>query len=236
MSILNNLFGGGNKNNPNDAANKYIDQIPGEAHNTYDPYINQGKESGQNAHDAFEEMMKDPQGFINKIMGGYNESDQYKYQKEKLGTAMSNTAAAGGIAGTPLDQQNQGEAIQKLLSADQQQWLQNVLGRYDTGLTGEQGEATRGYDASGKLNDITTSNLNQKGTNAFNDAQQKNSDKSALISALVKALGGAAGGAFGGPAGAAGGAGIADWLSKIFGGGEAGPTSGTTNAPWSNPG
>lgn len=227
MSILSELFGGGKK--PMDAANQYLDKIPGEAHNTYDDYINQGKESGGNAHQAFEDMMKDPQGFINKIMGGYQESDQYKYQKDKLGTAMSNTAAAGGIAGTPLDQMNQGENLQKLLSADQQEWLQNVLGRYDTGLKGESDEATRGYDASGKLNDLITGGLNQQGGLAFNNAQQKNSDKSAFISALMKALGAGAGFAFGGPAGAAVGGGL-------FGGGTAGPMSGTTTPPWSNPG
>ncbi len=229
MSILSKLFSGGG--DPAAAASKYTDQIPGEAHKAYDDYITGGKESGGNAHQAFEDMMKDPQGFINKIMGGYQESDAYKYNKEKLGTAMSNTAAAGGIAGTPLDQMNQGENLQKLLSADQQQWLQNVLGRYDTGLKGEEDEATRGYDATGKLNDVIGSNLNQQGTMAFNSAQQKTQQRNAMISALMKAIGAAGGFALGGPAGAAAGYGAGGWL-----GGEAGPMSGTNNAPWSNPG
>lgn len=217
MSILSKLFGGGG-GNPMDAANQYLDKIPGEAHNTYDDYINQGKESGKNAHDAFEEMMKDPQAFLDKLTSGYKESDSYKYQAGKIGNAMSNTAAAGGIAGTPLDQANQGEVLQGLLSADQQQYLQNVLGRYDLGLKGEQDEATRGYDSSGKLNDIISGGLNQQGGLAFNDAQQKNKQQQEFMSFLTKALGAGAGALFGGPAGAGIGWKVGGGAGNLFGG------------------
>lgn len=203
MNILDSIFGGGS--NASDAANQYLNQIPGEAHNAYDPYINQGKESGTNIHAAFEQLMKDPQGFINNIMNGYKESDAYKYQSDKLGKSLSNTAASGGIAGTPLDQMNQGEQLQGLLSADQQQWLQNVLGRFDLGLQGEQNEATQGYDATKNLNDIISGSLNQQGGLAFNNAQQNNSNQNAFIKFLTKALGTGAGFAFGGPAGAVAG-------------------------------
>lgn len=233
MSILSNAFGGGNNGQVNamGAANQYLNQIPGKAHGAYDPYITQGKESGVNAHSAYEAMMKDPQAFINNLMSGYKTSDAYNYQSGKLGSAMSNTAAAGGIAGTPLDQMNQGEALQGLLSADQQQYLQNALGAYNRGLGGEEGEATRGYNATGSLNDIETGALNQQGGLAFNNAQQQNKNKNEMFQQVLKLImagGGAALGSFGGPAGAAAGWGI--------GSGLAGPMSGTTNAPWSNPG
>lgn len=193
MSILSKLFGGGKSqsSNPMNAANQYLNQIPTQAHETYDPFVQQGQESGANAHQAFDEMMKDPQSFINKIMGGYKESDAYKYQSDKLGRAMSNTAAAGGIAGTPLDQMNQTEALQQLLSGDQQQWLQNVLGRYDTGLTGEQNEATRGYDASQKINDLISGTHASQAGLAFNAAQQKDTQRNQFIQLLAQILGGA---------------------------------------------
>lgn len=217
MSILSEIFGG---KNPQREANKYYNQIPGVGHQAYDPYISQGQQSGANAHKQFEEMMNDPQGFINKIMQGYKESDAYKFKSGELGKSMSNTAAAGGIAGTPLDRMNQAEGIQGLLSEDMQQWLSNVLGRYDTGLQGEEGEATRGYDASGKLTDILGGVLNKQGDQAFSGAQQSNSNRNAMIKALMTALGGAAGGPFGAAAGM----------------GLAGPMSGSSFAPWQNPG
>jgi hypothetical protein len=144
-------------------------------------------------------------------MEGYKPSEGYQFQKEQLTKELGNTAAAGGIAGTPQDQMNQGEGIQKLLSGDMQQFLKNVLGVFDTGLEGEEGVASRGYDASGKLTDALGSALNQQGGLAFQDAQQKNKNKNDMWSMFGKALGAGAGGFFGGVPGAAVG-------SKIFGG------------------
>ncbi len=210
MSILDKLFGGGNKPNPMDEANKYLSQIPRQSHETYDPYITQGKASGTNLHNHYEELMNDPQGFINKIMSGYKPSESYQFQKSELQDALGNTAAVGGYAGTPLDQRNQGEQIQKLLSGDQQQWLSNILGVYNKGVSGEEGESERGYNASKGLNDDIGGSLNQQGGLAFNQAQQKNKDKQAMIRALMKALGLGAGFAYGGPSGAATGSEIAN--------------------------
>jgi len=234
MSILGNLFGSGNQRSPQDAANKYLNQIPGVGHDAYDPYINQGRESGANAHSQYESMINDPQGFINNILNGYKESEGYQYQKGQLEKSLSNTAAAGGIRGTPQDQLNQGEGVQKLLSADQQQWLTNVLGRYDKGLGGEEVEAERGYNASGNLADILGGNLNQQGEIAFNDQQQKNKSRSDTINALIKAFGTAGGFLVGGPAGAAAGGGLADLFSHN--GRDAGPMDGSSYKPWHNPG
>ena len=208
MSMLSKLFGGGGGGNPMDAANQYLNQIPGVAHQGYDDYINQGKDASGKTKSAYEDMMNDPTGFINKIMEQYKESEGYGYAKDKLTKEMSNTSAAGGIAGTPYDQINQAEGVQGLLSKDMQQFLENALGRYDKGLSGEEGIADRGYDASGKLTDALGGALNQQGGLAFNDAQQKNKNKNDLWSMFGKALGAGAGFAFGGVPGAAVGSGI----------------------------
>lgn len=193
MSILDRIFG--HRSDPSQAANQYLNQIPGVAHQGYDDYINQGKDAGGRTKSAYEDMINDPTGFINNILKGYKPSEGYQYQKEQVGKSLSNTAAAGGIAGTPLDQQNQGQAVQQLLSGDMQQFLQNVLGRYDTGLKGEQGIANQGFQASGQLTDALGGALNQQGGLAFQGAQQHNSDRNGIIQALIKALGQGAGSA-----------------------------------------
>ena len=207
MSMLNKLFGGGGKN-PMDAANQYLNQIPGVAHQGYDDYINQGKDASGKTKSQYEDMMNDPTGFINKIMEQYKESEGYGFAKDRLTKEMGNTAAMGGIAGTPMDQMNQAEGVQGLLSKDMQQFLENALGRYDKGLAGEEGIADRGYDASGKLTDALGGALNQQGGLAFNDAQQKNKNKNDMWSMFGKALGGGAGFALGGLPGATFGAGL----------------------------
>lgn len=207
MSMLSKLFGGGGAN-PMDAANQYLNQIPGVAHQGYDDYINAGKDASGKTKSAYESMMEDPTGFINNIMSQYKESEGYGFAKDRLTKEMSNTSAAGGIAGTPYDQMNQAEGVQGLLSKDMQQFLENALGRYDKGLSGEEGIADRGYDASGKLTDAIGGALNQQGGLAFNDAQQKNKNRNDLWSMFGKALGGAGGFALGGLPGAKIGAGI----------------------------
>lgn len=218
MSILNSLFGGGGRN-PRDEANNYLNQIPGVAHQGYDPYITAGQDASAKTKTQYEQLMDDPTEFINKLMEGYKPSEGYQFQKEQLTKELGNTAAAGGIAGTPQDQMNQGEGVQKLLSGDMQQFLQNILGVFNTGLKGEEGVATRGYDASGKLTDALGGALNQQGGLAFQDAQAENAqnatNRNSLWSMFGKALGGAAGSFFG-PLGTAAGTAAGNML---FGGG-----------------
>lgn len=196
MSWLSKLFGG--NENPMENANQYLNQIPGVAHQGYDDYINQGKDASGKTKSQYEDMMNDPTGFINKLMEGYSTSEGYNFQKDELTKELGNTAAAGGVAGTPMDQMNQGKGVQNLLSADMQQFLKNVLGRYDKGLEGEEGIANRGFDASGKLTDALGTNLNQQGSLGFQDTQDRNQNKTDMWHMFGKALGAAGGFALGG--------------------------------------
>lgn len=198
MNILKSIFGGGDDRSPMDSANQYLTQIPGVAHKGYDPYVQSGLDASGRTKSQYEELMSNPQAFIDRIMKGYNTSEGYNFEKDLLTKELSNTAAAGGIAGTPLDQLNQGQAVQGLLSKDMQQYLMNALGLFRTGLEGEEGVATRGYDASKGLTDILGGSLNQQGGLAFNQAQQEQKNKNDLWSMFGKALGTGAGALIGG--------------------------------------
>lgn len=211
MGLLDSIFGG-KGSSPRDSANQYLNQIPGVAHQGYDDYVNQGKDASGRTKAAYESMMNDPTGFINKIMEQYKNSEAYGFKKDALTKEMGNTAALGGFAGTNYDQMNQAAGVQGLLSQDMQEFLQNVLGRYDKGLKGEEGVANRGYNATGQLTDTLTGGLNQQGGLAFQDQQQKNQNKNDLWHMFGKALGAGAGAFFGGVPGAKVGAGL-------FGGG-----------------
>jgi len=206
MSILSKLFGG--NRSPMDAANQYLNQIPGMGHKGYDPYVNAGLDASGKTKSQYESLMSDPTGFINKLMAAYKPSEGYGFQKDQLTKEMGSTAAAGGIAGTPLDQMNQAEGVQKLLSGDMQQFLQNALGVFGTGLEGEEGIAGRGFDATKNLTDLLGGALNQQGGLAFQGQQQKNSDRNGWYQMLAKALGAGGGALFGGLPGAKFGAGL----------------------------
>lgn len=213
MGLLDSIFG--RKSNPMGEANNYLNQIPGTYHGGYDPYVNEGREASGKTKGIYEGLLDDPTGFINKLMESYAPSQGYQFQRDLLSKEMGNTAAAGGIAGTPLDQMNQAQGIQALLSQDQQKYLDNALGVFNKGLAGEEGIAGRGFDATKQLTDALAGALNQQGDLAFQNSQQNNSDRTSQMQMIMKALGG---------------------VLRGPGGGLAGPMSGSPYAPWKNPG
>lgn len=222
MSILDSIFG--RSADPQAAASQYLDQIPGVGHDAYDPYIQRGQRAGGRIEDQFESLLSDPTALMNHIMENYQTSDQYGYQKDQLGRELGATAAAGGVAGTPYHQQQQGEMVQGLLSKDMSDYLSNALGLYRTGLSGEQDLYGKGMGASSSLADMEGGALSSKAGLAYEDAKSKNANRNALISSLLKAAGTGAGFMMGGPMGGA------------MGGKLAGPMSGSPYKPWNDPG
>ena len=140
------LFGG-NRQDPAKQARKYLDQIPGMGREAYNPYIERGGRAGNILEGEYGKLLN-PTSFIDEIMKNYNLSQGAQYQKDILGKGIGSTAAAGGYAGTPEHQRSYGEMADKIVSGDMQQYLQNALGVYNTGLSGEQGFYGTGFDAS----------------------------------------------------------------------------------------
>lgn len=199
MSILSNLFGGSG-NSPAEAANKYLDQIPGTSHQSYDPYINRGQEAGSVLSKEYGNMAQNPEDVLNQMLTSYQPSAGYKFKQDQLGKAAANTAAAGGMRGSPQDQLSQQQLTQGLLNDDMQQWISNLMGTKQQGLAGEQNLYGTGFQASTGLNSDLTNNLASKASLGYKDAQDKNNKKQALIKALMSGIG-SVGGSFLGPLG-----------------------------------
>lgn len=109
-----------------------------QAQNAQNPFW----QAGTGAIPQFQEWlggMKDPSGFINKMMGQYQESPWAKYQQDQSMRAAQNAGSASGMGGsTPMAQFMQ-ENAQNISSKDMQNWLGNVLGTntlYGQGLSG----------------------------------------------------------------------------------------------------
>lgn len=168
-------------------ANRYLDQIPGIGKKYYNPYIGQGQKAGALLGHEYDKLMN-PTSFIDELMKNYSQSEGSKYAQDRLGKDIGATAAAGGFAGTPEHQQEYGDMAHKLLSGDMQQYLQNALGVYGTGLSGRQDVYNKGFEASGSLADMIAGTRASQGGLAYQSATQRNTDRQALLNALVKAL------------------------------------------------
>lgn len=117
-----------------DQYQKYFDQARG--------FQNPFYQAGTGAIPQYQDLMKrmsDPTGFMNNIMGQYQQSPYAQYQQQQAMRAAQNMGSAGGMGGTgstPLMQFAQQNA-QGITSQDQNRWLQNVLGinnQYQGGL------------------------------------------------------------------------------------------------------
>lgn len=188
MSWLSSIFGSGN-NNPANKAMPYFQQIPGIAHQTYDPYVQQGQEAGKIAQGQYSQMAQDPTAFINHLMEGYKPSEGYQYNQKEMMNAANNSAAAGGMVGTPQDQIGREKLTQGLLSQDMQQWLNNLMGAQGVGLQGEQNMYNTGAQASGAMGSDIMNAMGTQGSLAFQGQANQNQSRNDLLKAFMGGAG-----------------------------------------------
>jgi hypothetical protein len=209
---------------PNEAANKYLDQIPGQLKEYADPYIQQGKDAYGQLSPEYNKMTSDPTAFLENMMKGYEPSKAYQMQRDEALQAAGNSAAAGGMRGTTMDRDDSSRIASMLQGQDMQQWLQNVMGIKGAGMQGQQGFYDKGFMASSQLGSDLSNVLGTKATNAFQGVQQQNQARNDMISKLMGLVGGGigagAGALAGGPAGAMMGSQAGQGLASTFGPGQ----------------
>lgn len=166
------LFGG-NKN-PADAANKYIDQIPGATNPYFEPYFNKGKEALGKTFDEFGNLIDDPAAKLNSIGQNYQQSPGFQFALQQALKGSGNAAAAGGMAGSPEHEQTNMGIASGLASQDYNNWMQNALGLYGKGLEGEQGISKMGQEAGKSQADMIAQALAQKGAYSYEGQASKN--------------------------------------------------------------
>lgn len=147
-TFLGGLFG--DSGAPYDAAMGQYQDWMNRAQNVQNPYLN----AGNQAIPAFQNWlntMKDPSGFINNLMGGYQQSPYAKYLQQQAMRAGTNAASASGLVGsTPFAEQMQTNAA-NIASGDMQDWLKNVLGINTQYGAGEQNLIGVGQNAANSL-------------------------------------------------------------------------------------
>lgn len=175
------------REDPTKGANRYLDQIPGVGQKYYGGYIDRGNRAGSKLEGEYGKLMN-PTSFIDDIMKNYSTSQGAQYQQKELGRGIGATAAAGGYAGTPEHQKEYGNMASDIMSKDMQQYLQNALGVYGTGLSGEQGFDTQGFNASGSMADLLGGKLSSQAGLSFQNSSQNNANRNAFMNAIMKAL------------------------------------------------
>lgn len=168
--FLGGLFGDSGK--PYDAAMDQYQQWANKGQQTQQPYLDAGK-GAIGDYQSWLKGQQDPSGFINNLMGQYQESPYAKYMQQQSMNAGQNAASASGLMGsTPLMQQLQQNAG-NIASQDQNQWLQNVLGINTQYGQGQQNLMSGGQNSANSL----TNMYNQMGQNMGQAAYGKEAGK-----------------------------------------------------------
>ncbi len=157
-----------------------------DAMDQYQQYFNQGQQAEQPYQQAGNQAIGDyqtwlkgqqnPSGFINNLMGQYQESPYAKYMQQQSMNGAENMASASGLMGsTPLMQQMQQNAS-NISSQDMNQWLQNALGINTQYGQGQNNLIQTGANSANALANMNMQMGQQMGQAAYGQQAGKNQD------------------------------------------------------------
>lgn len=201
---------------PSKAADQYLNQIGSSSGQYFNPYIDSGRNALDTLSGQYGNLINDPTFMMNQIGAGYQQSPGYQFQVDQAMGASNRAASAGGMLGSPMQQQNIASTVNQLANQDYGQYMDRGLSQYGIGLAGMGGINQMGYNASSSMADAIRQQLMLQSENARRgvEGQNRNTENTAagvsggMGAALSGGASGAATGAMFGPWGAAIGGGI----------------------------
>lgn len=184
-------FGGGGKN-PAGVANGYINQIPGATEPYYSPYINAGKGAMGDLQNQYKDLFGG--NVQNKLGESYKESPGYQFKLKQGLQAATNAASAGGMGGSPMDQQTQNQVANDISSQDYNDYIKNQIGLYNTGMGAAQDIFGKGYGASSDYANTLGTALSQQGAYGYAGQAGQNQAGQANWKNIIEGLGNLFGG------------------------------------------
>jgi hypothetical protein len=175
--------------NPADAAMPYLNQIPGQTQKFEQPFFEAGTNALPGLQEQYSSLLNNPGQRLNEIGQDFHESPGFQFALQQALQAGNQSAAAGGMAGSPQHVQNNIGLATNLGNQEYNNWIQNALGLYKGGLAGEQGLANQGQQAGQHISDTLAQTLAQQGNLAFQGQAQKNANQNALFGNAIKGAG-----------------------------------------------
>ena len=178
------MFGGHGKN-PATEANNTLNQIPGATQPYYKPYGDAGRKA---LEDRVKRYGENPTDVYNNLGKGYTESPGYKYQMQQAMNAANQSAASGGMSGTPLNVANAQETAQGLASKDYENYINHVTGIYNEQGKGLTDITHQGQTADSNYADKIESVLGKNAANIFAGTEWENAAKEGDWASILQAM------------------------------------------------
>jgi hypothetical protein len=185
------LVGGllGNKKDPAKEANKYLEQIPGQIKPYYDPYVNAGREALPTLMEQYRSLIEGPGDLFTKLTRGYQASPNYQFQRDEAVRGMNQAASAGGMVGSPQEQQELMRILTGLQSQDFGDYANQMMRMYGMGLGGMGDINQLGYGASGQMAQSLKDVLESQANLAYSGAASKNKNWADTLGGAIGVLG-----------------------------------------------
>lgn len=194
-------------NNPADAAQGYLDQLSPMMQQQYNPYIQAGQQALPQLQQQYQAMLNP--NFINQFGQNFQQSRGYQFQTQQATNAANRAAAAGGMVGSPQEQQNLAGAIGGMANQDYYNWLNHAMNIFGSGLQGEHQLYNTGFNASNEL----ANNLGSIGESQANLAYAGQQNQNQMEGGMFGAGLGFLGSLVGGPLGGMMGKGMGNWFA-----------------------
>lgn len=160
------LFGG-NGQNPANAAQPFYNQITQTNQQYLNPYNQAGQTAMGNLQGQYAQLMNNPGAMFNTIGQSYHQSPGFQFALHQAMMAGNQAGAAGGMAGSPMQQQqNMGLATQ-MGNQDYYNYMNHAMQMYGQGLQGEQGIMGQGANAAENMAGNISTGLSQQAAAAY---------------------------------------------------------------------
>lgn len=179
---------------PSRYAQKYLNQIPGQVHEQYDPYRQAGLQALPQLQQQFQQMLFNPQNIYSMLGQGFQKSPGYDFSMQEAMNASNNAAAAGGMAGSPSHQRQSMGIAEQLSNQEFQNYLGHMFNLYGQGLSGLGNINQTGFNASSDITKYLTDLLNTQASVGAYGAQNYNTRMGSGLGSLFGGLGSLFGG------------------------------------------
>ena len=139
------------------------------------PYLDAGKE-GLGNYQEWLKGQKDPGGFINNLMGQYQQSPYNSYLQGQAQNAGINAGSANGTMGSSALMQQMQQNAGNISQQGMDSWLQNALGINSQYGQGQQNLMQGGQGAANSLMNMYSNMGNKMGDAAYGKEAGKQND------------------------------------------------------------
>lgn len=187
--LLSLLMGG---SNPYSKSMSTLGQIPGQVSKLYQPYMSAGTQALPTLEDQYTQLLTDPGAMFNQMGQSFQQSPGFNFAMQQALQGSNQAAAAGGMAGSPQHEQQNQQLATNLADQDYYNYMNQVMGLYGKGLSGEQGLAQMGLqstqDMSRTISNIMAGQAMMQAQAAKAKGQSTSSGMAALLGGLTSFL------------------------------------------------